>query len=66
MHSSPRRTPTAKAAVPGGWIDLTREGFYLSFSVVTQSLINLPDTFFLLNDDIELDRYQKTFIHKML
>ena len=28
IHPSPRRTPTAKAAVPGGWIDLTREGFY--------------------------------------
>ena len=27
---------------------------------------SLPDTFFILNDDIELDRYQKTFIHKMI
>ena len=27
MHPSPRRTPTAYAAVPGGWIDLTRKGF---------------------------------------
>src|SRR5439155_15876183 len=47
MHPSPRRTPTATAAVPGGWIDLTREGFcyaknvgILSFSVVAQSLVN--------------------------
>src|SRR5919198_3595706 len=47
IHSSPRRTPTALAAVPGGWIDLTREGFcyaenfgILSFSVVAQSLVN--------------------------
>jgi hypothetical protein len=47
IHSSPRRTPTAKAVVPGGWIDLTREGFYyaenfgiFSFSVVAQSLVN--------------------------
>ena len=47
IHSSPRRTPTATAAVPGGWIDLTREGFcyakivgILSFSVVAQSLVN--------------------------
>jgi len=35
--------------VPGGWIDLTREGFcyalkvgILSFSVVAQSLVNWP------------------------
>src|SRR5215510_7184644 len=49
VHSSPRRTPPAFAAVPGGWIDLTREGFYyaenlgiLSFSVVAQSLVNQP------------------------
>ena len=47
IHSSPRRTPTALAAVPGGWIDLTREGFcyaenfgILSFSVVAQSLVH--------------------------
>ena len=47
IHSSPRRTPAAEAAVPGGWIDLTREGFcyanivsILSFSVVAQSLVN--------------------------
>ena len=26
-HPSPRRTPTVNAAVPGGWIDLTRKGF---------------------------------------
>lgn len=46
-NSSPRRPPAAKAAVPGGWIDLTREGFWyaenfgiLSFSVVAQSLVN--------------------------
>src|SRR5215471_16620257 len=49
IHSAPRRTPTALAAVPGGWIDLTREGFcyaenfgILSFSVVAQSLVNWP------------------------
>jgi hypothetical protein len=49
IHSSPRRTPAATAAVPGGWIDLTREGFcyaqsfgILSFSVVAQSLVNWP------------------------
>ena len=49
IHSSPRRTPAAEAAVPGGWIDLTREGFcyakivgILSFSVVAQSLVNWP------------------------
>ncbi len=37
------------AAVPGGWIDLTREGFWyastvgiLSFSVMAQSLVNPP------------------------
>src|SRR5215831_3499781 len=49
IHSSPRRTPAAPAAVPGGWIDLTREGFcyaqnfgILSFSVVAQSLVNWP------------------------
>ena len=47
IHSSPRRTPAAEAAVPGGWIDLTQEGFgyahiigILSFSVVAQSLVN--------------------------
>jgi hypothetical protein len=47
LLSSPRRTPAATAAVPGGWIDLTREGFcyaevfgILSFSVVAQSLVN--------------------------
>ena len=47
IHSSPRRTLTAHAAVPDGWIDLTREGFcyaenfgILSFSVVAQSLTN--------------------------
>jgi hypothetical protein len=47
IHSSPRRTPAALAAVPGGWIDLTREGFcyaenfgILSFSVVAQSLVH--------------------------
>jgi hypothetical protein len=66
MHSSPRRTPTAKAAVPGGWIDLTREGFYLSFSVMAQRLVNPPDTFFLLNGDMELNRYRKPFVQKML
>jgi hypothetical protein len=47
IPSSPRRTPAAAAAVPGGWIDLTREGFcyayivgIFSFSVVPQSLVN--------------------------
>jgi hypothetical protein len=28
IHPSPRWTPTAKAAVPGGRIYLTREGFF--------------------------------------
>src|SRR5215468_4281414 len=49
IHSSPRRTPAAYTAVPGGWIDLTREGFcyahivgILSFSGVAQSLVNWP------------------------
>ena len=39
--------PLPEAVVPGGWIDLTREGFcyasnvgILSFSVVAQSLVN--------------------------
>jgi hypothetical protein len=47
IHSSPHRTPAAAAAVPGGWIALTREGFYyakivgiFSFSVVAQGLVN--------------------------
>ena len=41
--------PPPKAVVPGGWIDLTREGFcyagnfgILSFSVMAQSLVNGP------------------------
>src|SRR4029453_1114633 len=41
--------PPPKAVVPGGWIDLTREGFcyagnfgILSFSVMAQSLVNWP------------------------
>src|SRR6266536_5801869 len=41
--------PLPKAVVPGGWIDLTREGFcyeenfgILSFSVMAQSLVNWP------------------------
>src|SRR5215471_11351808 len=41
--------PLPKTVVPGGWIDLTREGFcyaenfgILSFSVVAQSLVNWP------------------------
>jgi hypothetical protein len=41
--------PLRKTVVPGGWIDLTREGFcyalkvgILSFSVVAQSLVNWP------------------------
>jgi hypothetical protein len=39
--------PPPKAVVPGGWIDLTQEGFcyaenfgILSFSVMAQSLVN--------------------------
>ena len=46
IHPSPRQTPAAKAAVPGGWIYLTREGFFYavirisSFTAVTQSLVN--------------------------
>jgi hypothetical protein len=44
-HPSPRWTPAAKAAVPGGWIYLTREGFVYaisipSFSIMAQSLVN--------------------------
>ena len=47
VHPSPRQTPTAKAAVPGGWIYLTREGFFYalirisSFTAVAQSLVNV-------------------------
>ena len=45
LHLAEPQLP--KAAVPGGWIDLTREGFcyaknigILAFSVVAQSLVN--------------------------
>src|SRR5262249_53436325 len=47
--SSPRRTPAATAAVPGGWIALTREGLcdaniggIRSSSGVPQSLVQCP------------------------
>ena len=47
IHPSPRWTPTASAAVPGGWIYLTREGSCYaigisSFSIMAQSLVNRP------------------------
>jgi hypothetical protein len=68
IHSSPRRTPTAKAAVPGGWIDLTREGFYyayyigiLSFSVVAQSLVNGPYGVTMAKGETELPDFFTQF-----
>ena len=47
IHPSPRWTPAAEAAVPGGWIYLAREGLQYarflnisSFSIMAQSLVN--------------------------
>ena len=48
IHPSPRWTPAAEAAVPGGWIYLARDGLRYancfdisSFSIMAQSLVKL-------------------------
>ena len=66
IHSSPRRTPTASGSGSGRLDRPYPGGLLSSFSVMAQRLVNPPDTFFLLNGDMELNRYREPFIQKML